>query len=392
MLFLNFVEGDRITDPDGRIRGVHIFREVVNTDPVSLAENDSPLHDVSQFADISRPRITCQQVHRLVGKTQQCLVTAFTKENQQAVCQGKNIIRPFPQGWDFNLNHIEPVIEFLPEPALPDRLLQVDIGGGDDSYIGMAGRIIPDAFVLLFMDKSQELRLEGERQIADFIEQQRSSVAHAYPAWVVAHGAGKSPFDMSEQFTFQEFRRQGRTGNNAERHRRPLAPGVNGFGQHCLTGSAFSADEDGGIGRRRLSRQINGPRHRYAGAGKIDIKRRAPQVFAQGSDLLLQVKNIKYLLDSQLNLSRGKGFGKIVGRTAFHGFHSGFYRGIGRNHDNLEPGRGGEQGGNQVESSGSAQAEIHESDVKGFSQCFRKCVIEVADRCHLVAFRLQTYG
>src|SRR5664280_2243238 len=392
MLFLNFIESDRITDPDGRTRGVHIFREMVDTDPVSLTENDSPLDDISQFADISRPRVTFQQAQRLAGKTQQCLVTAFTKKNQQAVCQGNNIIGPFPQRRDFNLNHIEPVIKFLPEATLPDRLLQVDVGGGDDSYIGMAGRIIPDAFVFLLLDESQELRLEGEGQIADFVKQQRSPVAHADPSGVVAHGAGKSPFDMSEQFTFQEFRRQGRTGNNAERHRRPLAPGVNGFGQHRLTGSAFSADKDGGIRRRRLSRQINGPRHRRAGAGKIYIKMRAPQVFAQGNDLLLQVANIEYLADSQLNLSRGKGFGKIVGRTAFHSFHSGFYRGIGRNHDNLEPGRGGQQGGNQVESIGGSQAEIHEGDVKGFSRCFRKCVIEVADRCHLVAFRLQTYG
>ena len=88
-------------------------------------------------------------------------MTASSKKDQQAFRKGYHVIGPLPQGWNFNLNHIDPIVKILPEPAFPDGFLQIDVRRSDDSDIGMARHIIADSLILLLLDESQQLRLEG---------------------------------------------------------------------------------------------------------------------------------------------------------------------------------------------------------------------------------------
>ena len=52
------------------------------------------------------------------------------------------------------MNHIEAIVQILPEPAFADRFFQVDVGRRDDPYIGPARHVVADALILLLLRES----------------------------------------------------------------------------------------------------------------------------------------------------------------------------------------------------------------------------------------------
>ncbi|OPY14206.1 MAG: hypothetical protein A4E66_00460 [Syntrophus sp. PtaB.Bin001] len=97
-------------------------------------------------------------------------------------------------------------------------------------------------------------------------------------------------------------------------------------------------------------------------------------------------------MNGKLDLSRCEGFGKIIHRSLLHGFHSGFNGGIGCNHDDSNPGRRGQQSGNQLHAVGGAKTQIYEGDVEGFERSLGKGVFKVAYRRNAVPLCFQADG
>ena len=122
------------------------------------------------------------------------------EERKQALGQRPDIVGPFAQGRDKNRDDIETVEQILPESALFDGRFQVDIRRGDDADVGLACSAVADTFVLAVLDESEELRLEGQGEISDFVQEQRPAVADGRPAGVVPDRPRERAFDMSEQF------------------------------------------------------------------------------------------------------------------------------------------------------------------------------------------------
>src|SRR3990172_12225507 len=86
--------------------------------PFSLRHGDGPGNDILQLPDIPPPRMGLQSTQRLRSYpfdrdiADAILCTIFSEE-----VMGKwfNILPPFPQGRQFNREHIETIVEVLPE-------------------------------------------------------------------------------------------------------------------------------------------------------------------------------------------------------------------------------------------------------------------------------------
>jgi hypothetical protein len=66
---------------------------------------------------------------------------------------------------------------------------------------------------------------------------------------LVAHRAGEGAFDVAEELALQQVLRQRAAVDRKERSVRPVGEIVEVPGDDLFTGSAFSLDQDGRIGR-----------------------------------------------------------------------------------------------------------------------------------------------
>ena len=119
-----------------------------------------------------------------------------------------DIAGSMPERRDLDLDHIEPIVKILPKPVIPDGLIQIHVRGGNQADIGLAGDVVSQAFEFPFLDESQKLGLNGQGQIADFVQEQGSPLAQDDPAGVIPHGTGKGPLDVPEKLAFQKLPRE----------------------------------------------------------------------------------------------------------------------------------------------------------------------------------------
>src|SRR5262249_48092116 len=72
--------------------------------------------------------------------------------------------------------HRQAEVEVLAELSCLHLALQVALGGGDDADIGVERLVSPHASKLARLEHAQELRLHVERQLANFVEEDRAPV------------------------------------------------------------------------------------------------------------------------------------------------------------------------------------------------------------------------
>ncbi len=164
------------------------------------------------------------------------------------LCQDRNILRPLSQRRKLDREHIEPVKQVCAKSAIPHHLRQILIRGCYDANIhsNRAGAAKP--LKLLFLQNSQELWLQFERQIADLIQKQCSLVGELKAARGLRQGSGEGSTLVAKQLVFEQ----------SAWHRRAVhfdvwaavskALLVNSFGDKLLSRAGLALDQDCRIG------------------------------------------------------------------------------------------------------------------------------------------------
>ncbi len=75
-------------------------------------------------------------------------------------------------------DHVEPVVQVLPEAPRLDLGQQVVVGGGHDARVG-PDRVTAHRLVLALLQHAQELHLNGRAELADLVEEQRAATRAA---------------------------------------------------------------------------------------------------------------------------------------------------------------------------------------------------------------------
>src|ERR1043166_4836594 len=92
------------------------------------------------------------------------------------VGQHRNIFETLTQWRRRDRDHIEPVIQILAELSCAYELHQVAVRSGDYPNIHANGFRAADALELALLQDAQQLGLDVQRQVAYFIQEQRSPV------------------------------------------------------------------------------------------------------------------------------------------------------------------------------------------------------------------------
>src|SRR5882724_12974137 len=104
------------------------------------------------------------------------------------------------------------------------------------------------SFKLLLLQNPQQLRLQFERNIADFIQEQRAAIRRFETSDLLRDSSSEGALFMTEELAFEQPQRDRRAVELDERPIPAPAVCVNGLRDKFLAGTGFTFDENCGIG------------------------------------------------------------------------------------------------------------------------------------------------
>src|SRR5438094_3392197 len=116
-----------------------------------------------------------------------------------------NIFPSLLTGGRRNFYDAQTVEQTLSESPAFDCLLQVHIRGSQDTRIDGDQFSSPHALQLAILQKTQQLYLQGQGHLSDFIKQQRTAVSIFQFALHLPMRARKGPFFMAKELTLQQI-------------------------------------------------------------------------------------------------------------------------------------------------------------------------------------------
>src|SRR5579862_1835442 len=113
------------------------------------------------------------------------------------------IVASFSQGRDADIDAAQSVEEVCAKQATIDERRETAIGRRKDANVDAASPTTADPFDRQVLNRPEQLRVRGERQVRHFVEEQRSAVGVFKFASPPAYSCGRPLFD-SEQFRFEQ--------------------------------------------------------------------------------------------------------------------------------------------------------------------------------------------
>src|SRR2546427_7326082 len=106
------------------------------------------------------------------------------------------------------------------------------------------------AFEFLFLQYAQQFGLQGRRNIAHLVQEERAFVGQFETANLLHYGSGERALLVAKKFTFQQIQGNGSTIEPYEGAPTPRAEVVNRARDQLLAGASFSLDQHSGTSWR----------------------------------------------------------------------------------------------------------------------------------------------
>ncbi len=256
-------------------------RQVVGGQLRPLAEHHRALDDVLELADVARPVVGEQRVERARREAADLLAVRLGVLVDEVRHQGGDVALARAQRRQGHRHDVQPVVEVLAELAALHLGGEVAVRRRDEPHVDLDGLHPAHPLELLLLEDAEELDLEGGRDVADLVEEERAAVGELEAPLLAADGAGEGALLVAEELGLEERLGEGRAVHLDEGlvgARRLL---VKRLGDELLAGAGLAQDEDGGAGRaRRASRPrrppaARGRRRRCCGTGTARGRARA---------------------------------------------------------------------------------------------------------------------
>src|SRR5271157_939878 len=139
------------------------------------------------------------------------------------VYQQRNVLSSLPKRRDLNRKHVQSIKQVFAKLAFANHRGKIPMCGGDDSHIDMDRFGTPQTFELLLLNGTQQLWLQFQADVADFIEKKRTVIGELESAFLLHQGSSESPFLVPKHFTFQQSRGNRSTVHS---HQHTISPGA----------------------------------------------------------------------------------------------------------------------------------------------------------------------
>ena len=212
-------------------------------------ENHGALNHVLELPDVAGPLPSAQGVEDVRRNRRNGAAEAVCVARHEVSSQRGDILRPFAKRRQADRKHAEPVVQVAPERPLVDHRVEVAVGGGNDADVDASGERAAETFELPFLQHAQQLGLELERHVADFVEEERAPVGQLEPAGPAGHRAGEGALFVPEQLALDEPGRNRRRAHADEGATLPAAQRMDRASDELLAGARFAQQQDRRFGR-----------------------------------------------------------------------------------------------------------------------------------------------
>ena len=167
----------------------------------------SGMNNVAPEVTITARSMTFSSSRMLPGQCQSCSICtvcgeiagtgrrhALREALGEVARQCRDVVLCAAQRRDANQEDVEAVEQVAAERVVFDHAIEIAAGRGDDADVGVARARAAEALELALLQDAQQLRLDFERQVADFVEKQRAVVGELEPPDLGGGGAGERPF------------------------------------------------------------------------------------------------------------------------------------------------------------------------------------------------------
>jgi hypothetical protein len=222
-------------------------REKFLRDERAARQDDRPLDDVLQLADVAPPMVAHQPLHGSCRQAGRGHAQPFGDATKPLLGEERDVVTPVAQGGHSQREHAEPVEEIGTEPSAVHGGLEILIRCSDHPDVDVEGRGAADAPDLALLEHAQQLRLGAQREIADLVEEQRAAVRQLERAGRAADRVGEGAFLVAEKLALDERLRQRRAVHGDERTPGAATVLVDGLGDALLAGAGLTHQQHRGV-------------------------------------------------------------------------------------------------------------------------------------------------
>ena len=216
---------------------------------------------VFEFAHVARPTIGIECAARLPRQRAQRQSVDQRIFLDEILGQFGDVGRPFPQGRNFQVDHVEAEQEVFAEFSLAHSVGKIAVRRRDDTDVDRHRFPAADPVDHTLLDRAQQFGLQAHIHFRDFVEQQRAAICFLEFADATGERAGKGAFLVAEQFGFEQVLRYCRAIDRNERLLRAGAAAVHEARQDFLARAAFPGDEHRGVRSCNLLGKLDDLRH-----------------------------------------------------------------------------------------------------------------------------------
>ena len=225
-------------------------------------------------------------------------------------------------------------------------------------------RVSPTRSYAPLLEEAQQLGLERQRKVADFVEEESPSFGGLDLAFGVGDGAGERAPGMAEELAFEQLGVQAGAAHGDERPGGPAAPGVDRPRQHAFAGAAFPANQDDGVGGGDLVALVEDQRQRRVAAFERRLRHLADELLLEPGELVFQRTDAIEPLQDGANLGGRERLGQVIERPSAHGVDGVFDAGKGRDDDDGQPRIPRSEGFEQVEARFLTELQVNDRQVE----------------------------
>jgi hypothetical protein len=166
-------------------------------------EDNAALEEIFELADVTWPRPLNKCFHGGVRDTLNHLAHAAAVHGDKVTGEKHDVADALAQGRRGDGKDFEAIVKIRPELFFSDHGGEVTIGCGNEPHVHRDGPGAAESFELALLNGAQELGLQVERQLADFIEEERAIVREFESSHLAGDGSGECALLMAEELALQ---------------------------------------------------------------------------------------------------------------------------------------------------------------------------------------------
>ena len=216
---------------------------------IARSEDNAPLNEILQLTNVPRPEIGDEGRHRFRRDVCDFLTHPAGINLDKMFDQRRDVFPALPQRWQRDRKHIETVVEVTAKFVPLHHLNQIPVCRRDEPNVYLVSASAAQTFELLFLQDTQQFRLQRRRNIPHFVQEERAFVGQLETANLLRYGSGERAALVAKELAFQQIEGNSSAIQFNKRASAPHAQIVDRARNQFLARACLSLDENGGIGR-----------------------------------------------------------------------------------------------------------------------------------------------